>query len=448
MPKGFVKPSKDAIKASDYKFSHIPYFWKNTGAFKKKLVVDDPWTSFYFSNYHTLTTRSSDLADSLKTYPFIYFSEGVYSLAQSAIQPINTSNAALRNSFQFKNLNANYEFLKFTPQTIRLVVASPKDAILNIQQAYYSGWTCSIDSNPTDIFLNAGLLMSVKVPKGFHTIEFNYSNHTFKAALYTSYIVLILLLIVLVFLIFKNGKYKIIFTLMILFFTISFVHSSQVNYNDSEFESKSFLTINGNIHKFNLDNQKEMLNVFTFIDSVNSHEYSYSWKNYYHSPEFWYRLGVDDYLNRELYHLNGSYQWNKNTIQNSLSLMSLISENKHDTLILNSESPYTPAIDITLQTINRSDIVGKIRLKTEENATPVIACVVKEKNKSEQVSYFEIRKYVRFNTTHSIPFYFKLPERSNDIESIKLFVMNNSKQNIEIMDIEILNNRLSQQDKH
>lgn len=448
MPKGFVTPSKEAIGNSNFKFSHVPYYWKNTGVFKKKLIVDDPWTSFYFSNYHALTTRCNDLVDTLKSYPFVYATKSSNDKLKWADNSADTSIHEIRNSFQFQNTKVLYEYIQFNPKTIQLIVALSNDAIVNLQQAYYPGWECEIDSVKTNILLNAGFLMSVKVPKGIHVIRFNYSNPLFEKALYVSYGVFIILLILLLVFVLKSGKVKVTITVLILFIAISFIYSINKEYEDGKFQSNSFLTLDGKTYRYYPDNSEEVLGIFQTIDSTKANVYTYSWRNFYHSPEFWYRIGVNDFLNPELYQLNGSFQWNKNTIQNSLSLMDLISGNQHDTLILNSDSPYSPSIDITSRTNNLSEILGKIMLRTEKNAAPVIVCVIKQKNKLEKLSYFELRKYVNSKTLCSLPFYFKLPESENDIEYIKLFVMNNSKQKIEIMNLEMLNNQLSQLDKH
>ncbi len=449
MPKGFVNPSKEAIGNSNFKFSHIPYYWKNTGVFKKKLIVDDPWTSFYFSNYHILTTRCNDLVDTLKSYPFVYATKSSNDKLKWADNSADTSIHEIRNSFQFQNTKVLYEYIQFNPQTIQLIVALPNDAIVNLQQAYYPGWECKIDSVKTNILLNAGFLMSVKVPKGIHVIRFDYSNSKFEKVLYVSYGIFIILLIILVVYVIKSRIVKVIITSLILFFIISFMYSINKEYDGEKFQSNSFLTLDEKSYRYHPDNSEEVLGVFQAIDSTKANVYKYSWRNFYHSPEFWYRIGVNDFLNPELYLLNGSFQWKKKDNTKDYSILGSINLLPGDTLILNSDSPYSPAIDVTKYFKGKSNVFGKIIFHSKHNSAPVVACVLKRKNRLEEVFYFELRKYlISKSNVYLLPFYFSLPEDSDSIESIKLFVMNNSSEKIKMIDFVVASNQLSQQDKH
>jgi hypothetical protein len=448
MSKGFPYPSEDPIEITSYKYQHLNHVWKNTGAFKKQLIVNDPWTSFYFSNYNILITQHTDIVDSLNTYPFIYFSKPK-PFNQIISIPIDTTLSLIRNSFYPKNTNALNHFISYSPEEIKIAVALNQDAILNLQQSFYTGWNCFIDDVKTDLFWNAGLLMSVKIPKGTHIIQFKYDNSLFKSSLILSYGLVVIIILVLIWISYYQLVYKLALSTLIMLFVFKLYHKfnyqdlSLINHNKSTFISDdSELTLNEN-------NQNDVLKLFQSVDTSASKKYKYRWHNSFHTLEFWYRLGIKEFDNRNLYQLSGEIEWSKDENMNHHSYSDSINIIKNDTIILNNHNPYTKAFAVTKELVKNKYLVGSVFLKAEKGSAPIVACVLKNKNQPEKISYFELRKYISNSNNYlKIPYYFELIVKESELEYIKLFVMNNATSNVVLKDIVTSSILLSQPDRH
>lgn len=75
---------------------------------------------------------------------------------------------------------------------VAIDVSAREEAVLVLTDAYYPGWTASIDSQPAEIFPVYYAFRGVVVPKGDHRVEFRYAPASFRVGLAVSAFTLVL----------------------------------------------------------------------------------------------------------------------------------------------------------------------------------------------------------------------------------------------------------------
>jgi hypothetical protein len=60
------------------------------------------------------------------------------------------------------------------PESLRFRVDATSPSVLVVADAFYSGWTATVDDQPVEILPANGALRAVSVPAGAHTVEFRY----------------------------------------------------------------------------------------------------------------------------------------------------------------------------------------------------------------------------------------------------------------------------------
>lgn len=445
----FPKPSKDPQVLNTVKFDYLKIFWKNTGCFKKQSMPYDEWTSYLFKNYNQLQDHFPNLKDSLYSYPFAYFSEPLKNEKQIT-QIIDTALTATETTFHSQNLHSHYEYTNYNPQCIELRYNSNKDAVLNLQQTYYRGWKATIDGKDAPLYWNSNLLMSLQVPGGEHTVKFIYTNPLFVKSLIISYSLLLILIMILILKRNISIPFKIIIIIILLLFIGKMVfsfwnHSKNIAPTDNKF---SF----GNKSNF----QMALLsreNYKAFWDSCKkykSEHLTYVWKNYYNSPEFLHTLNSNPDKNGSA-KLSGYTMSRINDGTVTTHLFSEVYNRSYpdqqfiDTLYHNytikldeKNNPYTKSQTIDLVQLQNKNIYGFVKLRSQKGATPFVGCVVKIKNGEEIQKYFALNKYlIPDKGFQSIPYYFETSKvKTDEIEEIKLFLMNQSENPIYVQSFE------------
>lgn len=433
----FPVPSKDPISCNVAKFEHINEFWKNTGSFKKQLIINDEWTSFLFSNYVALSEKHPTLKDSLMSYPFIYFSKP--NPVEFRINN-HADESLIKNSFHYQNKDVNYEYQHYTPSRIVIKCNASENLTLNFQQAYYTGWELKIDGKPTPLLWNAGLLMSAPVQEGTHIIELEYHNPSFVNALILSYVFLALIIFVLIFLI--NSKKRRLFVLLFYICFILFISIVLYNhYKHPKTISKNEITLSGRkTIKMNisLNNKKDYQNIWDSINTYKPSSIFYSWENFYNSPEFLYSLGY--YNHEKLNIIKGQITITKYSQDNNHILFKEVysknyenktfldsTNNQYSLLLIGNSNPYAGTQIIKGSAIKKQNIYGFVDLKTNYGPCPVIACYIKHSNGKEEQMYFPLDKYlITNNSFQKVPYYFNIKDKVNADDEIKIFIMNQS----------------------
>ncbi len=432
----FPNPSKDPISSNAAKSEHINVFWRNTGSFKKQLIINDEWTSFLFSNYVSLSEKHPALKDSLISYPFIYFSKPNHEEFKID-NPIDES--LIEKSFHYQNKDVNYEYVNYTPSHIVIKCTAPENLTLNIQQAYYTGWELKIDGESSPLLWNAGLLMSASIPKGIHIIELEYHNPNFVNTLILSYVFLALVIFILIGLI--SSKKKKLFVLSFFICLILFMSVFLYQHKHSETISKNEITLSG--HKtiklnISLNNKKDYQSLWDSINIYKPSSIFYTWENFYNTPEFLYSIGY--YSDEKLDISKGKITITIPSTNNYPILFKEVysknygnktfldsTNNQYSLLLIGDTNPYTGTQIIKGSTIKKQNIYGFVNLKTNHGPCPVMACFIKHRNGKEEQMYFPLDKYLIPNSTfQKVPYYFNVKDEVNDGDEIKIFIMNQS----------------------
>ncbi len=72
------------------------------------------------------------------------------------------------------------ELLTYAPETITVQVRSEEAAFLVLADAYYPGWTATIDGVPTPVYATNHLLRGVAVPPGEHVVTFAFAPSSWR----------------------------------------------------------------------------------------------------------------------------------------------------------------------------------------------------------------------------------------------------------------------------
>lgn len=74
----------------------------------------------------------------------------------------------------------------YAPEHIVVDVTASQDGYLVLTDAYYPGWTATIDGQPTDIERADVMFRAVKVPVGQHRVEMRYEPQSFRIGLWVT----------------------------------------------------------------------------------------------------------------------------------------------------------------------------------------------------------------------------------------------------------------------
>ena len=97
-----------------------------------------------------------------------------------------------------KEAKGKSEIISYTPNKIIIKENTDSPALLFLSDNYYPGWEAFIDGSQTKIFRADYAFRAVVVPKGTHTVIFNYSPLSFKLGIVGAIIGLIGLVILLI----------------------------------------------------------------------------------------------------------------------------------------------------------------------------------------------------------------------------------------------------------
>lgn len=442
----FPLPSKDPIADNLQKFEHVTIFWKNTGCYKKQLMPNDEWTSFLFTKYNYLNDYYPSLKDSLISYPFVYFSNTNRN-EKLVNSKIDTAISSTLNSFHFKTSDVKYNYISYNPHYILIEVETTENTTLNLQQSYYSGWSSRIDNNPTPIFLNASLLMSVQLTKGKHIVEFKYENKPFVFSIILSYAFLFLLILIFLLKInlSKNTKNTLlsVYILFVVLVLIVFYLNSEKENNQTK-NNFIFSGITKRSFDFNLNNKTDYRDFWNLKDKYKPNTIMYNWINFYNTPEFLHSLNYNNKNIDLLSNASGSITLNSNVNNLQVELFSeeydafysnkknMDSLNLDYNLVIESKNnPYAGDNSINTSKIKHKNIYGFVTLKSKKGTNTFVCCSIKHKNGTEEQLYFPLNKYLILdNTFQKIPYYFDIKQKINEDDEVKLFILNQTENKV------------------
>lgn len=186
-PKKFPIPVNDKIIYNDQMHAFFPPLWRNTYIFSKQIAFDS-FSSFELKSYSKLDDDFPNLKNAVLNNHLLYFSDTVLPLSQFADSSIDVekSHMLLYLSDEDYSLLSqkktasdsadNIKITAFSPNEIIVQTNSRNDQFLTLLQSNFNGWTATIDNSETPIYTSNFNYQTVFLPKGKHTVRFQYRN--------------------------------------------------------------------------------------------------------------------------------------------------------------------------------------------------------------------------------------------------------------------------------
>lgn len=456
LQRNFPAPSPDPVADNNDKYNYIQAFWRNTGCYKKQLSLGDEWTSYYFTNFDFITNHLAYLKETLNSYPFIYFSNPKPHEYPVSL-PVDTTAAFITGSFHARDAEAEVRYLYNDPNHLRLTCNSRQDVVLNIQQSYFSGWTIKVDEKPVQPLWNMGLLMSVAVPAGEHSVEFSFDNKPFTWCLLLSYGLLIILLIMIVLKsgLSKQAKIAWLFVLTGFCLLLGAIYMGHAHERDAK-TSNIFVLKSGNGTKkmrLDLNSKADSRELMSNVLKLHPVSIEYNWSDFYNSPELLYALNMPKTANAASMHSQPQENAEALIAANKPNYITLLQDDFEDeasrqftdtnsyngshAMFLHTDHAYSPAKAIKAEQASKG-IYGMLYAKCSQRCVPVVVCAIKHADGREESLYFPLNKYlIADNTWQRLPFWFDTAASVQAGDTVHVFVMNNTPATLLIDDVTI-----------
>jgi hypothetical protein len=200
-PDGFPLPGK--MKLSDVTHegdgSYAPSYFNNN-IFKKQ---------FAFNSYNPLDLKNKDSLDrfahrqDIFDHPLFYASSSPGSPPTASLPAgdvlVHGDFSGQKEITSGDSLRSEITMLDFTPVKVTAEVKTNQVSLLTLLQNHYPGWRVRIDEVPAPIIRSNISMMSVVLPGGNHTVQFEYDPQIRRWLLYLSMAMQLVLVALLVF---------------------------------------------------------------------------------------------------------------------------------------------------------------------------------------------------------------------------------------------------------
>lgn len=297
-PKKFPVPVNNRLIYNDRTHNANPPLWRNTYTFSKQISFDS-FSSFKLKSLQSLHSNPN-IKDAVLHNHLLYYSDSIAPLSIFNDQTIDPERdhrilfleddvyVKLKSSKTGINQNDSIKITEFSPSAITIETFSQDTVFLSLIQSFFPGRKAYIDGKEAQIYVSNFNYQSILLPKGRHSVRFEYKNNTLRLL----YIISNVLFFIAVFYLFGMWIYNqsssrelafgIIFILsliliLLLFYRLSYIDPNEKSYVQSErkFASKESLASLENSFKmddtdqsfFKLDTAKSFQALFEFQNS-------------------------------------------------------------------------------------------------------------------------------------------------------------------------------------
>jgi len=434
LPQGFPFPSPDPVADNRAKFNQLKGVWLNTGCYKKQLMIGDECTSYYFANYDKMINHAAWIKDSLNSYPFIYAAKPKTSETRVGL-PVDTSLAFITSSFHVQDAKAEIAYKAYNPNYLLFDCKAGEDLILNLQQSYFTGWTVKIDGRDVQPLWNMGMLMSLPISAGVHSVELRFENKPFVYTLCLSYAVLFVLVLIVLYTGYLNPLQKrIAITAWIGFAVLLLV--TFLLHSEKEKPYNRF-TIAGKTLDLDLGRKADVKKLMQALEALNPGKVDYKWHAYYNAPELRYVLGDtgSDWTlsgEKQLMPSDQHQQGFTETFDSTdkpYPFADSVSYNGSKAVLMDLSNVYSIAKMLDPSAYAGKHIYGTLRMKAEKGSDPLVICHIRHRDSTEHMLYFPLNKYYVYDGSwQTIPYFIESKDliRPDDRE-IRFFLMNDRK---------------------
>ena len=248
-PDKFPIPVNDKIIFNDNKHVSFSPFWRNTYIFSKQISFDS-FSSFELNSYSKLDDDFPNLKNAVLNNHLFYFSDTIFSLKQFSDSDINQQNSSKYLFFShedFENLSNKkvatdstdlISILEFSPNKVIVETGTKNDQFFTMLQTNFKGWKVYIDNNSTPIYTSNFNYRTILLPKGKHTIIYEYRNTKIVVLYIISNILFFITLLLLLGYTFRENNYSrktfAIISIAIIIVTTFFI-VKRLTYRDNNF---------------------------------------------------------------------------------------------------------------------------------------------------------------------------------------------------------------------
>jgi hypothetical protein len=186
-PEKFPIPVNDKVIFNDQMHELFQPFWRNTYVFSKQISFNS-FSSFELKSFSKLDDDFPNLKNAVLNNHLFYFSDMIFPLKQFNDSTIDIQKDARSLYFSdedFKMLSGKVtatdstgttKIVEFLPNKVVVETNTKNDQFFTMLQTNFKGWKAFIDESKTSIYTSNFNYRTIFLPKGEHTIRYEYSN--------------------------------------------------------------------------------------------------------------------------------------------------------------------------------------------------------------------------------------------------------------------------------
>ncbi|SHF41137.1 hypothetical protein SAMN05444274_105121 [Mariniphaga anaerophila] len=217
-PRYFPVPVDDKIIFNDKRSAFFAPFWRNTYIFSKQISFD-AFSSFELDSFNKLDDDYPNLKEATINNHLFYFSDTILPLSLFDDNKIDKQKSSkwlylsdddydLLSKEATNTDSTNTVTIKaFSPNKVIAETTTQSDCFLTMLQTNYKGWKAYIDNTPAHIYTSNFNYRTIFLPKGNHSVKFEYKNNKVLILYYISNLAFILIVLFLVGHSMKNRNY-------------------------------------------------------------------------------------------------------------------------------------------------------------------------------------------------------------------------------------------------
>jgi hypothetical protein len=256
-PEKFPIPVNDKIGFNEKPNMVFSPFGRNSNIYSKQVSFSG-FSSFELKTYSKLDDKYPNLKNTVLNNHLFYFSDSIFSILQfsdSTIHSQRNSKDLYLNDEDFKVLSENkvatykddeIEILEFSPNKVVIETNTKNDQYLTMLQTNFKGWKASIDDKNTPIYSSNFNYRTLFLPKGNHTVCYEYKNNKILFSyILSNAVFLFILLVLLGYMLRRKGlskKYILTAPALILALILSFLTKQLVSNNTNLSVSEQYNT--------------------------------------------------------------------------------------------------------------------------------------------------------------------------------------------------------------
>jgi hypothetical protein len=245
-PNHFPLPVYNKIIYNDNQHVSFPPFWRNTYTFSKQVSFIS-FSSFELNSYSKLDDDFPNLRNAVLNNHLFYFSDTICSntnFSDDEIDSENNSHLLFFSDEDFRQMSPQkvktdstdlIRITAFSPNAVSVETETKNDQFFTMLQTNFKGWKVFVDGNETPVYTSNFNYRSILLPRGKHTISYEYKNTKILVAyIFSNLLFLAALLFLLAYTIRKkNSDSKMVVVIPVaVLFLFCFLLLKQITFTD------------------------------------------------------------------------------------------------------------------------------------------------------------------------------------------------------------------------